>query len=115
LKRWNIKPFKHLYTILDFKFDAAPLLTHQNNAQPPECQHLFGLHTIFTQPAVSAEKRRQPLRRLRLPQNRRKVGGSTLPLVPDERRPMAHASTKQAAECQTEPRFFTFSSSGLHI
>jgi len=27
VKRWNVKPFKRLHTILDFKFDAVPLLT----------------------------------------------------------------------------------------
>ena len=40
---------------------------------------------------------------------------STLPLGPNELRPMARASTNQRGQCQTGRRFFTFGSSGLHL
>jgi len=38
VKRWNVNPFKRLHTILDFKFDAVPLLTFQIKGRTTENQ-----------------------------------------------------------------------------
>lgn len=137
VKRWNVKPYKRLHTILYFKFDAVPLLTLQNNAHTRQCQHP-------NWPSHNLHKHR--------PQRRETPTGSQTPQIASEsvegggqyltprarrtptngvcvsayvcicafaqvreRNHTAHASTKQIAERQTAARFFTFGSSGLHI
>jgi len=92
-----------------------PCLLLKITPSPQNVNTAESLHIVFTKIPLSAEKRRQSLRRLRLLQNRSRVGGSTLPLTRRELEPMAHASTKQHGKCQTASRFFTSSSSGLHI
>lgn len=74
-----------------------PCLLTKITASPRNVNTAQRLHIVFTKMHLSAEKRRQPLRRL-ISAPKRFQSVPYLPHQPGrELRPMAHASTKQIA------------------